>query len=144
MSEETTNTGTAPEQNETASETTAETAAPEPPAGTTTPGVLFDLTSPEEKKKQAAEEKAQRAREQTERNRKKVAPAAQPKKYEAGAEVRYQGHTLTLEKAMTAKEVLDWISEDDFPELAYEEVELRHDKEKNRLVPVRKAQKKGV
>lgn len=109
----------------------------EAPAGTTSPGALFDLTSPEETKKKAEEEKA-------EQHRKKVARAAQPAKYPTGTEVRYQGHTLTLGKEMTAKEVLDWISEDDFPELAYEDVELRHDKEKNRLVPVRKAQKKGL
>ena len=44
---------------------------------------------------------------------------------------------------MSAKEVLDGRSEDDYPELKYEDTELRHDKEKNRLVVVRKAQKKG-
>ena len=66
-----------------------------------------------------------------------------PTKYPAGTEVRYQRHSLALPEEMTAKEVLDWLPEDDFPELAHEETELRHDKEKNRLVPVRKAQKKG-
>ena len=45
---------------------------------------------------------------------------------------------------MSAKEVLDWMSDDDYPELKYEDTELRHDKEKNRLVVVRKAQKKGA
>ena len=115
---------------------TSQKTAKEPPAGTKTPGALFDLDPKEEKKPAAA------AAEKKPANPKPSVNA--PTKYPAGTEVRYQGHTLYLEKEMSAKEVLSWISEDDFPELAFEEVEMRHDKEKNRLVPVRKAQKKGL
>lgn len=115
------------------------TAATGPPAGTKSPGALFDL-DPKEEKKPAPPAKTPAKTSANASAAKKV----EPKKYDAGTEVRYQGHTLTLEKEMTAKEVLDWISEDDFPELAYEQVELRHDKEKNRLIPVRQAQKKGA
>lgn len=106
------------------------------PQGTTTAGALFELPPKQERKP-----------ERDKREQKKgaaTAPKAGPTKYPEGTEVRYQRHTLTLPKEMTAKEVLDWMSEDDFPELAFEETELRHDKEKNRLVPVRKAQKKGA
>ena len=114
-------------------ETTTKSGTPD---GTKSPGALFDL-DPKEEKKPAAPPKAS---SDASAGAKKV----EAKKYEAGTEVRYQGHTMTLEKEMTAKEVLDWISEDDFPELAYEQVEMRYDKEKNRLVPVRQAQKKGA
>ena len=116
---------------------TSQKTAKQPPAGTTTPGALFDLDPKEEKKPPAATTAANKP------TGGKPSVNA-PVKYPAGTEVRYQGHTLTLDKEMTAKEVLSWISEDDFPELAFEEVEMRHDKEKDRLVPVRKAQKKGL
>lgn len=127
----------APEQQtqEAATQATTQKTANEPPAGTKTPGALFDLDPKEEKKPPQASAKKPAAG---------AASVNAPTKYPAGTEVRYQGHTLTLEKEMSAKEVLSWISEDDFPELAFEEVEMRHDKEKNRLVPVRKAQKKGL
>lgn len=116
---------------------TSQKTAKQPPAGTKTPGALFDLDPKEEKKPPAATTAANKPTG--------AKPSVNaPVKYPAGTEVRYQGHTLTLEKEMSAKEVLSWISEDDFPELAFEEVEMRHDKEKNRLVPVRKAQKKGL
>lgn len=111
----------------------------ETPQGTTTTEALFELPpkpgkkKPEQTKQEAPKKAAGSA-----------AAKATPTKYPEGTKVRYQRHTLTLPKEMTAKEVLEWLSEDDFPELAYEETELRHDKEKNRLVPVRKAQKKGA
>ena len=113
------------------------------PQGTTAPEALFDLTPTKPKPEKKAEQKPAAAKGAA----KKAAPqagAAAPTKYPEGTEVRYQRHTLTLPKEMTAKQVLDWMSEDDFPELAFEETELRHDKEKGRLVPVRKAQKKGA
>ncbi len=113
------------------------------PQGTMEPQALFDMTpkKPEPEKKQPEKKPAA-----GEGAKKAPSPAAKtaPTKYAEGTEVRYQRHTLTLPKEMTAKEVLDWMSEDDFPELAFEETELRYDKEKNRLVPVRKAQKKGA
>jgi hypothetical protein len=108
------------------------------PQGTMEPQALFDMTpkKPEPEKKQPEKKPAAGSAA-------KKAPTP-PTKYAEGTEVRYQRHTLILPKEMTAKEVLDWMSEDDFPELAFEETELRYDKEKNRLVPVRKAQKKGA
>jgi hypothetical protein len=113
------------------------------PQGTMEPEALFDMTpkKPEPEKKQPEKKPAAGSAA-----KKAATPAgsAAPTKYAEGTEVRYQRHTLTLPKEMTAKEVLDWMSEDDFPELAFEETELRYDKEKNRLVPVRKAQKKGA
>jgi hypothetical protein len=111
------------------------------PQGTMEPEALFDMTpkKPEPEKKQPEKGKGATAG----KNASQAAKTA-PTKYPEGTEVRYQRHTLTLTKEMTAKEVLDWMSEDDFPELAFEETELRYDKEKNRLVPVRKAQKKGA
>jgi len=118
------------------------------PEGTTEPGALFDLMGEGKPKKTAdanADAKAKRG-EQTSGSgkvQKKAWAKAEPVRYKEGTEVRYQRHSLALPREMTAKEVLDWLSEDDFPELAYEETELRHDKEKDRLVPVRKAQKKG-
>ena len=114
---------------------TAQKTANEPPAGTKTPGALFDLDPKEEKKTPAAAAKKPTG------DKPSVNAVT---KYSAGTEVRYQGHSLTLEKEMSAKEVLDWISEDHFPELAFEHPEITYDKEKNRLVPVRKSQKKGL
>lgn len=115
------------------------------PQGTTTADTLFDMTpkKPEPEKKQA-EKKQPAASGGAAKKAGSPAAKAAPTKYPEGTEVRYQRHTLTLPKEMTAKEVLDWMSEDDFPELAFEETELRYDKEKGRLVPVRKAQKKGA
>jgi len=131
--------------------TDATTAAPPaappsaPPEGTTTAGALFELEpTPEEKRAAQREAEKKKAEERAQAHKSAAAAKAAPTKYREGTEVRYQRHTLTLPKEMTAKEVLDWLSEDDFPELAFEETELRHDKEKNRLVPVRKAQKKGA
>ncbi len=116
-----------------------------PPEGTTTAGALFELEpTPEEKRAAQREAEKKKAEERARAQKSAAATKAAPTKYREGTEVRYQRHTLTLPKEMTAKEVLDWLSEDDFPELAFEETELRHDKEKNRLVPVRKAQKKGA
>ncbi len=115
-----------------------------PPEGTTTAGALFELEPTPEEKRAAQREAKKKAEERAQAQRGAAATKAAPTKYREGTEVRYQRHTLTLPKEMTAKEVLDWLSEDDFPELAFEETELRHDKEKNRLVPVRKAQKKGA
>ncbi|PLS84467.1 MAG: hypothetical protein CYG60_17830 [Actinobacteria bacterium] len=116
------------------------------------PEALFDMPPKKpEAKPEAKPEKKQPEKKQPEKGKgatagKNASQAAKatPTKYPEGTEVRYQRHTLTLPKEMTAKEVLDWMSEDDFPELAFEETELRYDKEKNRLVPVRKAQKKGA
>lgn len=124
------------------------------PAGTKSAAALFDLDPKEEKKEEKKDEKKPSAKPAAKPAAKGAASGAskasanqknvEPKKYPSGTEVRYQGHSLTLEKEMTAKEVLEWISEDDFPELAYEQVELRHDEKKNRLVPVCQAQKKGL
>jgi len=130
--------GTAPGQAATATAAAATQEAQEAaPAGTTTPGALFDMapTKPEPKKgPSGAGQPAMAAA--------KARP--EPEKYPEGTEVRYGREKVTLPKEMTAKEVLDWLAEDDYPELKYEETEVRHDKEKNRLVVVRKAQKKGA
>ena len=124
---------------------TTDVTAAAPPEGTTTAGALFELEpTPEEKRAAQREAEKKKAEERAQAQKSAAATKAAPTKYREGTEVRYQRHTLTLPKEMTAKEVLDWLSEDDFPELAFEETELRHDKEKNRLVPVRKAQKKGT
>ncbi|QIN81086.1 hypothetical protein GBA65_21875 (plasmid) [Rubrobacter marinus] len=116
------------------------------PQGTMEPEALFDMTpkKPEPEKKQPEKKQPEKGKGAAAGKSASKATSASPTKYAEGTEVRYQRHTLTLPKEMTAKEVLDWMSEDDFPELKYEETELRYDKEKNRLVPVRKAQKKGA
>lgn len=117
--------------------TEQEGAAPAPaPAGTTTPGALFDMAPEKAAAKPGAGKGGQGASP-------KAVPKAEPQKYPEGTEVRYGRETVHLPNEMSAKEVLDWMSEDDYPELKYEDTELRHDKEKNRLVVVRKAQKKG-
>ena len=116
------------------------TPAPAPasaPAGTTTPGALFDMAPEKAPTKPGSGKGGQGAST-------KAAPRTEPQKYPEGTEVRYGRETVHLPKEMSAKEVLDWMSEDDYPELKYEDTELRHDKEKNRLVVVRKAQKKGA
>ena len=107
------------------------------PEGTTTPGALFDM-APKPEKKDEPKKAAAQAKPAAGRT-----PAA-PTKYPEGTEVRYGRETVHLPKEMTTKEVLDWMAEDDFPELKYEETEARHDKHKNRLVVVRRAQKKGA
>lgn len=105
----------------------------EAPAGTTTPQALFDMAP---KKKEEPKKPAAGAGTKT--------PARpEPQKYPEGYEVRYGREAVHLPKEMTPREVLAWMGEDDYPELKYEEVEVRHDKDKNRLVVVRKAQKKG-
>lgn len=104
------------------------------PAGTSTPGALFDLAPKKPGPKPAARADSQP----------KTAARPEPQKYAEGTEVRYGREKVHLPKEMTSKEVLEWMAEDDYPELRYEETELRHDKEKNRLVVVRKAQKKGA
>ncbi len=107
------------------------------PAGTTTPRALFDMSPTEPEPKQGPGGAGQPA--------KGAAKArTEPEKYPEGTEVRYGRERVALPREMTAKEVLDWMAEDDYPELKYEETEVRHDKEKNRLVVVRKAQKKGA
>lgn len=117
-----------------AEKTETENAAPAgAPAGTTTPGALFDMAP--KKPEPAAAPKPNAGAKST--------PRPEPKKYAAGTEVRYGRERVSLPREMSAKEVLDWMSEDDYPELRYEESDLRHDKDKNRLVVVRRAQKKG-
>ncbi len=106
------------------------------PAGTTTPGALFDLSpvkpEPDKEKPKTATASA-------------TTPVAAKTttRYEEGTEVRYGREKLTLPKEMTAKEVLDWMGDDDYPELKYEESRVEYDKDKKRLVVVRKAQTKS-
>ncbi len=120
-------------------EKSPETPQAPPPAGTTTPQALFDLApKKKEEPKKAATGNPAGAKAGTE-----TSARPEPQKYAEGTEVRYGRERVVLPKEMTAQEVLAWMGEDDYPELKYEEVEVRHDKEKNRLVIVRKAQKKG-
>ncbi len=114
--------------------------ANETPAGTTTPGALFDMAPKEPAPKKPRPSSAAEAPAKA--PAKAVAKTA-PERYAEGTEVRYGREIVHLPKEMTAREVLDWMGEDDYPELKYEETELRHDREKNRLVVLRKAQKKG-
>ncbi|MDP9477494.1 MAG: hypothetical protein M3R38_17720, partial [Actinomycetota bacterium] len=99
------------------------------PQGTMEPEAFFDMTpkKPEakpEKKPTAAVSAGAKGKGGAAGKSASQPAKASPTKYPEGTEVRYQRHTLTLPKEMTAKEVLDWMSEDDFPELAFEETEL--------------------
>ncbi len=107
------------------------------PAGTTTPGALFDMSPV---KPETAKEKPKAAAASATAS----VGAKTPTRYEEGTEVRYGREKLTLPKEMTAKDVLDWMSDDDYPELKYEEARVEYDKDKKRLVVVRKAQTKSA
>jgi hypothetical protein len=143
MSEETTNTT---EQN-TATPTTgkeehatpappAEEAAHEAPEGAGSAEDLFDLMGdagkqfkkPEPKKTPAPSATAQKKPE--------------PKKYAQGTEVNVFGQKVPLPKEMTEEDVFAFL-EDDFPQVTKDRAEMRHDKEKNRLVVSFKSFKKG-
>lgn len=102
---------------------------------------LFDLLGGEgEQFKKKKEEK----NKQPETKKQAVPKKAEPKTYAEGTELKYSGHTRELPREMSEKEILEWLSEDDFPELSPERAEIRHDKDKDRLVPVLKAHKKGA
>ncbi|MEW6635351.1 MAG: Mov34/MPN/PAD-1 family protein [Actinomycetota bacterium] len=96
---------------------------------------FFDLMGDEGKKFKKEEKKP-------EQKKPAAAKKPEPKKYPAGVEVHYSGHKKALPHEMTQAEVFEFL-EDDFPELSADRAELRHDEEKNRLVPVLKAHKKG-
>ena len=125
-----------------APEVTPQETPQETPQGTKAPDALFDMspTKPEPAKARTAAGATTTPAK---------APVKKPepkpvKKFKEGTEVRYQRHTMVLPKEMTVSEVIAWLGEDEFPEIVYEDVELRHDEQKNRIVPVKTAQKKGL
>jgi hypothetical protein len=72
-----------------------------------------------------------------------AAKKPEPKKYPAGMEIHHAGHKLALPKEMTEEEIYAFLS-DDFPEVTQDRAEIRHDKQKNRLVIAFKSFKKGA
>lgn len=119
-------------------EGTPEGTPQETPQGTKAPEALFDMTPTKPGPPKAAPRPAASAAAT-----KKPEPKPE-KRFKEGTEVRYQRHTMILPKEMTVSEVIKWMGEDEFPEIVYEDVELRHDEQKNRIVPVKTAQKKGL
>lgn len=95
------------------------------PQGAESAEDLFDLMGDEGKKHKKKEEK---------KPEQPVAKKPEPRRFSEGVEVRYSGHRRALPREMTEVEVFEFL-EDDFPELSAERAELRHDAEKNRLVP---------
>ena len=132
-------TGT-PEAGKTGAQATAQATAP--PAGTAAPAALFDM-APQTQKKD--DPKKGTAGSGGPNARAKPGTRPEPTKYAEGTEIRYGREKLTLPREMTAREALAWLAEDDFPELKYEaEAKVVYDKDKNRLVVTREAQKKGL
>ena len=128
-------TGT-PEAGKTGAQATA------PPAGTAAPAALFDM-APQTQKKEDPNRGAAGSGGGAARAKPGTRP--EPTKYAEGTEIRYGREKLNLPKEMTAREALAWLAEDDFPELKYEsEAKIVYDKDKNRLVVTREAQKKGL
>jgi PRTRC genetic system protein A len=66
----------------------------------------------------------------------------EPKLYPSGSTIVYAGHKIELEEDMTGDQIIDFL-EDDFPELTKENTEFTHDEARNRIIPNRKALKKG-
>lgn len=120
-----------------------ESGAPEPaprenpPEGTTGAEDLFDLMGDAGKafKKPAAASASgqKKAGEQA---------GAKPVKYRAGIEIHHAGHKLSLPKEMTEQEIYEFLA-DDFPEVTADRAEIRHDRQKDRLVIAFKSFKKG-
>jgi len=106
------------------------------PQGAESAEDLFDLMGDEGKKHKKKEEKKPEQKHP-------AAKKPEPRRFPEGVEVRYSGHRRALPREMTEAEVFEFL-EDDFPELSAERAELRYDAEKNRLVPVLKAHKKGA
>lgn len=101
---------------------------------------LFDLLGDEGKKykKKKPEQNKGAAAKASEKEKK------EPAVYKAGTEIAYAGHKMNLPSDMDEEQILKFL-EDPFPELAdKEQTEFRYDTERNRLVPTRKALKKGA
>lgn len=101
---------------------------------------LFDLLGDEGKKykKKKPEQKKGSTSKDAEKEKK------EPTVYRAGTEVAYAGHKMNLPSDMNEEQILKFL-EDPFPELAdKEQTEFRYDAERNRIVPTRKALKKGA
>ena len=114
----------------------------ETPQGTKAPEALFDMSPTKPEPPKAAPRPGASAVVSAAATKK---PEPKPeKRFKEGTEVRYQRHTMVLPREMTVSEVIAWMGEDEFPEIVYEDVELRHDEQKNRIVPVKTAQKKGL
>lgn len=75
--------------------------------------------------------------------RTQAAKKPEEKKFAAGNTIVYSGHKIELEEEMTADQLIAFL-EDDFPELTKESTEFTHDEARSRIVPTRKALKKGA
>lgn len=67
-----------------------------------------------------------------------------PKKYRAGLEIHYAGQRLVLPEEKTEDQVFAFLNDNYFPEVTPDRANLRHDKEKDRLVVALSSFKKGT
>lgn len=121
-------------------ESAADQQQDQPLAGTESAGDLFDALPEAERDKHRPKKEESRSQQN------KASPNAQKgsvqTKYPEGAEFRYAGHSIYLPREMIEREVFEHVA-DSFPELESGKNGLRYDKDKNRIVPTEKAQKKG-
>lgn len=104
------------------------------------PEDLFDLMG--EEGKQHKKKKPEPAHRPTSSAAKDKKPP-EPQSFPRGVQIAYSGHKIDLPRDMNVEELLEFLA-DDFPELTRESTEFTHDKDKNRVVPNRKALKKGA
>lgn len=121
-------------------ETQKEPATEEKPQEAEAPQDLFDLMG--ESGKQHKKNKPDPAK-QAAGSSGSASKQPEPKRYPQGLQIVYSGHKIDLPREMTGDEILDFLA-DDFPELTKDTTELTHDEERNRVVPTRKALKKGA
>lgn len=105
------------------------------------PEDLFDLMGPEGKKHKKKKPEPQQGAKQGQGS---AQQQKEEKKFPAQAEIVYAGHRITIPREMSATEIIDELLADDFPELTKDSTEFNHDEERNRVVPTRKALKKGA
>ncbi len=109
-----------------------------PPEGMTGAEDLFDLMGDAGK----AFKKKPAAASKPGQNKPGEHAKAKAVKYRGGIEIHHAGHKLSLPKEMTEEEIFAFLA-DDFPEVSADRAEIRHDKQKDRLVIAFKSFKKG-
>lgn len=120
---------------------TEEKPAEQKPEEAEDPEDLFDLLGEEGKKhKKKKPEPQQGAKQGQSAGQQKK----EEKKFPAQAEIVYAGHRITVPREMSGSEIIDELLADDFPELTKDSTEFTHDEARNRIVPTRKALKKGA
>lgn len=134
-----------PEPAAASAESSAEPASAAPSSGSPAEAEdLFDLLGDDGKqyKKKTTAASGSSASSTSSASASKQAQPKEEASYPEGSTVVYSGHKIELPETMTGTKVLEFLA-DDFPELTKDTTEFTFDEERGRIVPTRKALKKG-